>query len=270
MRRFISGIVAGLLCVVASMTWAQDSAADNSKYILTPPPPATPRINGARVFGVRPGSPVLFHVAATGESPLCFTAEGLPDGVKLDVKTGLLTGKLDKPGTYRITLNVRNPLGMDTRELRLVVGDKIALTPPMGWNSWNCWAKNIDAEKIRAAARAMVDSGLINHGWTYINIDDAWQGTRTGPDHSLVGNERFADMKGLADYVHARGLKFGLYSTPWTISYAQLSRRLGQHRRRKGHRHEGRPLRPVLVLPPGRQRVGRLGGGLPQVRLGSH
>ena len=100
------------------------------------------------------------------------------------------------------------------------MGDRIALTPPMGWNSWNCWGRNVDADKIKAAADAMAKSGLANHGWTYINVDDAWQGERTGPGHALVGNKNFADMKALADYVHARGLKFGLYSTPWVKSYA--------------------------------------------------
>ena len=66
----------------------------------------------------------------------------------------------------------------------------------------------------------MVDSGLINHGWTYINIDDTWQGERGGKFHALQGNEKFPDMKALCDEIHALGLKFGIYSTPWMTSYA--------------------------------------------------
>ena len=99
----------------------------------------------------------------------------------------------------------------------------------MGWNSWNCFANEVSADKVKRAADAMVKSGLINHGWTYINIDDFWENNRDSKDQSIRGkfrdeagnivpNSRFSDMKGLADYVHGLGLKIGLYSSPgpWT------------------------------------------------------
>ena len=95
----------------------------------------------------------------------------------------------------------------------------VVLTPPMGWNSWNCWGLAVDDGKTRAAAKAMVDSGLSKHGWTYINIDDGWQGERGGHYNALQGNEKFPDVKGLCDYVHSLGLKIGIYSTPWARSY---------------------------------------------------
>lgn len=194
--------------------------------ILTPPAPATPRINGARVFGVRPGSPVLFTIPVTGEEPITYVAKNLPQGLSLDVNTGIITGAVTRPGTYPVIFSVSNAKGTAERTWRLEVGNRIALTPPMGWNSWNCFAHAVSDEKIRRAADAMNDSGLINHGWTYINIDDFWQ-TRPEEksDNSLMGpardasgrilpNKRFPDMKALADYVHQRGLKVGLYSSP--------------------------------------------------------
>lgn len=95
----------------------------------------------------------------------------------------------------------------------------IALTPPMGWNSWNCWGPNVSQDKVVEAARAMVESGLINHGWTYINIDDAWQGKR-GRNGAIQPNMKFPDMKAMADDIHALGLKLGIYSTPWIGTYA--------------------------------------------------
>ena len=110
-----------------------------------------------------------------------------------------------------------------------MVGDQIALTPPMGWNSWNCFAGAVSEDRVKSAADAMVKSGLINHGWTYINVDDYWQNHRDSKDPTLRGpfrdkhgyivpNSRFPDMKGMADYIHALGLKAGLYSSPgpWT------------------------------------------------------
>ena len=72
------------------------------------------------------------------------------------------------------------------------------------------------------SAKAMVSSGLINHGWTYINIDDTWQGVRGGPFNALQANDKFPDMKGLCDQIHQMGLKTGIYSTPWITSFARL------------------------------------------------
>jgi alpha-galactosidase len=198
-------------------------------YILTPAPPAEPKITGARVFGVRPGSPFQFLVTATGDRPMTFSAVGLPQGLKINSQTGLITGNLSKAGTSIVTLEAKNAKGKSQRKLRVECGDRIALTPAMGWNSWNCFAQEVSADKVKRAADAMVKSGLINHGWTYINVDDFWQNHRDSKDQSLRGkfrdeagniipNSRFVDMKGLADYVHSLGLKIGLYSSPgpWT------------------------------------------------------
>jgi alpha-galactosidase len=193
---------------------------DYSARILTPPAPETPRINGARVFGVRPGNPFLYTIAVTGKRPMHYGADDLPNGLLLDNVTGHITGRLTEPGEYKVTLSAKNALGKTTRELRIVCGDRLALTPPMGWNSWNAGGPHVSDEKVRANAKAMVDTGLAQHGWTYVNIDDAWQGTRGGKLKALQGNEKFPDMKKLASDIHAMGLKIGIYSTPWTTSYA--------------------------------------------------
>jgi len=197
-------------------------------YILTPAPPHTPRINGAKVFGVRPGSPFLFTIPATGDRPMEFSATNLPSGLTLDKGTGRITGTLKSKGEFIVTLGAKNALGAAEKRFRIVCGDTIALTPPMGWNSWNCFAHAVSAEKVKGAADAMVRSGLINHGWSYINIDDYWQNHLPTDQKDvqdlvkpfrddkgfIVSNARFPDMKGLADYVHDRGLKIGLYSSP--------------------------------------------------------
>lgn len=189
-------------------------------YILTPTPPKTPRINGPKVFGVRPGSPLLYKIPATGNRPMTFTAKALPKGLSIDKNSGRITGTLKEPGNHNVTLVAQNALGKNERPFEIIAGDQICLTPPLGWNSWNCWAGAVDAEKVKAAAKAIVDTGLINHGWTYINIDDTWQGKRSGPLNAIQPNEKFPDMKELCDYVHSLGLKIGTYSTPWVTSYA--------------------------------------------------
>jgi alpha-galactosidase len=189
--------------------------------IRTPKPGDAPRINGARVFGVRPGHPVLYMIAATGQRPMTFSAEGLPAGISLDPATGRITGSTDSRGDWKVKLRATNSLGSAESVLVISVGDKIALTPPMGWNSWNCFAGAVSDDKVRAAADAMVSSGLINHGWTYINIDDTWEipvteppEKRRAPDGTILTNSKFPDMKTLADYVHSNGLKIGIYSSP--------------------------------------------------------
>jgi alpha-galactosidase len=181
--------------------------------VLTPKPSPKPRINGARVVGVRPGSPFLFTVPVTGESPVTISAEGLPAALQLDPQSGLITGALKEKGTYVVTVHARNQRGTAERALKIICGDTIALTPPMGWNSWNCFGCDVTEAKVRAAADAMVASGLINHGWTYINIDDCWEAGRDA-DGNVLSNKKFPDMKALTDYVHSKGLKIGLYSSP--------------------------------------------------------
>ena len=187
---------------------------------LTPAPGQEPRIQGPRVFGARPGSPFLYRIAATGERPMEYRATGLPQGLSLDAHTGQISGTVEARGESSVQLHARNARASATRTLRILIGDQIALTPPMGWNSWNCWAGSVDQEKVLKSTRAMVSSGLINHGWTYVNIDDAWQGPRGGPHGGLQGNSKFPDMKKLCDEIHAMGLKAGIYSTPWITSYA--------------------------------------------------
>ena len=198
------------------------SAVESSPEIRTPPAPPTPRINGPAITGVRPGHPYFYHIPASGERPMEFSADDLPTGLAIDSNTGDITGTILKEGEYKLTLHAKNHLGTSARKFRIVVGETIALTPPMGWNSWNHYRDRVSQEIVLQNARAMVDSGLIHHGWTYINIDDTWQGGRGGPLNAIQGNEKFPDMGKLCADVHALGLKIGIYSTPWTTSYAGL------------------------------------------------
>lgn len=183
-------------------------------YILTPPVSPKPKINGAKVFGVRPGSPFFFKIPATGNKPLQYTVEKLPVGLKLDLTTGIITGVLNKPGEYKMTLVVKNNLGQIKREFTVKCGNLLSLTPPMGWNSWNCWGLSVSDEKVKNSAQAMINKGLIDHGWTYMNIDDGWEAEKRNNDGTILPNKKFPDMKSLGNWLHSHGLKFGIYSSP--------------------------------------------------------
>jgi alpha-galactosidase len=101
-----------------------------------------------------------------------------------------------------------------------------APTPPMGWNSWNHFAAKIDDATVRAQADAMVKSGMRDAGYVYINIDDTWQGQRDAAG-VIHPNAKFPDMKALADYVHSKGLKLGIYSSPGPKTCAGYEGSLG-------------------------------------------
>jgi alpha-galactosidase len=101
---------------------------------------------------------------------------------------------------------------------------KLALTPPMGWNSWNPFGENVSEKVIMETADAMVSTGLRDLGFSFIVIDDLWHGGRDSvsgllyPDH-----KRFpSGMKALADYVHSKGLKFGIYSDAGTLTCGEM------------------------------------------------
>lgn len=102
---------------------------------------------------------------------------------------------------------------------RIVAQSNMAPTPPMGWSSWNKFATDISDKTVREIADALVSSGLRDAGYTYVNIDDGWQGRRDGAGR-LQPNANFPDMKALADYVHSNGLKLGIYTSPGPKSCA--------------------------------------------------
>ena len=146
--------------------------------------------------------------------------------LKGDAKSVRMTGKLwyadfDIPA-YAATKSALKALDFPTYPLpprRVVTPTARAETPPMGWNSWNRFATDIDDKTVREIADAMVTSGLRDAGYVYINIDDGWQGTRDKAG-GLQPNAKFPDMKALADYVHTKGLKLGIYSSPGPKSCA--------------------------------------------------
>lgn len=205
---------------VDKIVYEQIPVPDYSAYILTPKSPATPRINGAGVYGQRPGAEFLYKIPATGERPMRFCAKGLPKGLKLDPETGIIRGRVKKAGIYHVTLTAINSLGEHSRDFRIEIGDKLALTPPMGWSSWNCFGNTVSQEHAMSIAKAIMDLGLDQHGYSYVNLDDGWQYDRGGKYNAIMPNSKFPDMKGLSDFLHENGLKFGIYSGPWIGTYA--------------------------------------------------
>ena len=105
------------------------------------------------------------------------------------------------------------PARIEPPPLRRVRDNGLARTPPMGWNSWNKFAGRVDDAAVRAMADAMSTNGMKEAGYTYINIDDTWEGERDASGN-ITSNKKFPNMRALAEYVHNKGLKLGIYSSP--------------------------------------------------------
>jgi alpha-galactosidase len=206
--------------------------------ILTPKPSPKPRINGAKVYGARPGHPFLFRIPATGERPMTFSAKGLPKGLKLDVQSGIITGVTPAKGEYHVVLRAKNRLGAAERAWKMVAGETLALTPPMGYSTWyHCYMQVTD-KIVRAGADAMISTGLVDHGYAYVNIDDGWNrrpaksSREYGPpvraaNGDLLPNADFPDMRALTSYVHLKGLKAGIYIGPGPLTCGLCEASLG-------------------------------------------
>lgn len=188
-------------------------ATEGTPYILTPYVHAKPKINGADVFGAHSGAPFLYKIPATGHKPLVFKVDSLPTGLTLDAATGIITGIVNQKGDYHVVFTVRNRSGFAKKKFTIKIGDIIGLTPALGWNSWNAFGLSVTDAKVRVAAKTIADK-LSAHGWSYVNIDDGWEAPQRAASGEIVANEKFPDMKGLSDYVHSLGLRFGIYSSP--------------------------------------------------------
>jgi len=212
--------------------WVLPLLAQQAAEFRTPKPELTPRLQGPRWIGARPGKPFLFRIPCTGEKPLRFQANNLPPGVVL--QDGILRGTSPpNAGQYPVKLRAANRHGHSERVFTIVVGEQLALTPPMGWNHWYTHYDHVRDSTIREAAKVMVDSGMADYGYSYVSIDDCWMNKPGAEDLEISGpsrdsqgriipNKRFPDMKGLTGYIHSLGLKAGTYTSPGPLTCAKF------------------------------------------------
>lgn len=226
MPRFGSSVVLAFGTLLLAFQSTTLFAAGQASDLRTPPSLPAPHIHGPKVYGARPGHPFLYRIPCTGSRPITFTVRNLPRGLKLNRQTGVISGSAPaKRGDYVVALSAANALGKDSRTLKIVVGDTIGLTPQMGWNDWYSYYQRIADSDVRAAAAAMISSGMADFGYQYVDIDDCWARKPGSADPDLKGptrdaqgnilpNARFPDMESLTAYIHSLGLKAGIYSSP--------------------------------------------------------
>jgi alpha-galactosidase len=182
-------------------------------------------VTGKVMFGPRREIPIgdgtlrngALHFTVTfGQPPRTrqVTYDGTVEGDKISL-TSVFPGRaplkgIAERGDPKV---MQPPARIPPPALQDVPDNGMARTPPMGWNSWNKFAGKVTDADVRGMADAMVSSGMKDAGYIYINIDDTWEGPRDA-NGNITSNLKFPDMKALADYVHSKGLKIGIYSSP--------------------------------------------------------
>lgn len=184
-----------------------------TKIAISKPFEGAPRINLCSCYGASPNKPIILKIPVTGQRPIKYTVENLPEGLSL--KNGIISGKVKKEATYNIKLIAENELGRDKKELSLEIKkDAVLLSPLLGFTTWNAFAFAVTQQDVEKTAEYMTELGISEYGYNYINIDSGWQGEYGGKFDAIMPNDKFPDMKGLCNRLHSMGFKCGIYSTP--------------------------------------------------------
>ncbi len=190
-----------------------------------------PQINGPATVGIRPGTPFLWSIPATGTHPLKYQVSGLPAGLALS-PTGILTGKIPAAGDYAVKVTVQNSAGKAVKTVHLVAGSAVALTPPLGWNSYDAYGGNVNEAQVLDNARYLREN-MQPYGWDTVVVDFRWYDPASATSRDagdpgevlamdgfgrlLPAPNRFpsaAQVPGfqrLGAQVHSLGLKFGIH-----------------------------------------------------------
>ena len=200
--------------------------------ICSQPDAGAPVLHGPTTVGILPGTPLLWTLPVTGDHPIEYSSKRLPRGLHLDLSTGTITGSISRPGDYAVTLTASNSIGKAVESVHFVAGSSPALTPPMGWNSYDCFGDSVTEQEVLANAQYVHDK-LQPYGWDTVVVDYRWYDPGAHDNNAnaragaaltmdrygrlLPSTNRFpsaADGNGfkpLAAEVHAMGLKFGIH-----------------------------------------------------------
>lgn len=224
----IAAMLAVILYSGSSITPLSADDSGGNTHIIA----GAPQIHPPDVIGVYTGTPLLWSIPVSGLLPLHFSADKLPHGIGFNRRTGVFTGTLKHPGNYLVTVKVSNKLGSTKESIHIVTGTKIALTPPMGWNSYDYYGDRVDEAEVLANAKYM-KKYLLPYGWNTVVVDYRWYDPNAAaePDSGAPGEKLCMDRYGrllpapnrfpsaangkgfqrLANKLHKMGLRFGIH-----------------------------------------------------------
>jgi len=189
-----------------------------TKIAIATPFEGAPKINLASVFGASAGKPFLLRIPVTGERPLSYAVKGLPEGLFLENNT--IRGEVRAEGHYPITIIAENALGIAEKTVTLEIEpEHLLLTPLLGFTTWNAFGSEVTQQDVEHTARKLVETGIAEYGYQYVNLDSGWQHQYGGEFDAVMPNPKFPDMKAMTDNIHALGFKCGIYSTPMLTAW---------------------------------------------------
>ena len=184
-----------------------------TKIALATPFEGAPSINIASIIGASPKKPLLFRIPVSGKRPMEYSVSGLPQGVLLN--ENIISGTVENEGKYELVITAKNVLGEAKKTVTLEIAPQnVLVTPLLGYTTWNAFASRVSQKAVEGIATRLVDLGISEYGYSYVNTDSGWQGEYGGEFDAVMPNEKFPSMKEMTDKIHALGLKCGIYSTP--------------------------------------------------------
>ena len=189
-----------------------------TKMATATPFAGAPKINIASVFGASPNKPFIMRIPVTGQRPVKYGAENLPEGLTLN--DNIITGAVVAEGDYEITLTAENALGKAEKKVKLEIHpNNVLVTPLLGFTTWNAFGADITQEDVENTAQKLVDTGITEYGYRYMNLDSGWQYQYGGEFDAVMPNWKFPDMNKMTDKIHSLGMKAGIYSTPMLTAW---------------------------------------------------
>lgn len=189
-----------------------------SKIAIARPFDGVPKIMLPSIIGASAKKPILYRIPVIGQRPMKYSVKGLPNGLELN--DNILSGKIEYDGSYEIIVSAKNALGESVKRITLEIANQnVLVTPLMGYTTWNAFASDVTQKDVEGITKRLVELGITEFGYSYINTDSGWQKEYGGKFDAVMPNSKFPDMKAMTEYIHSFGLKCGIYSTPMLTAW---------------------------------------------------
>jgi len=175
-----------------------------------------PVIHTPDIFGATVGKDFFYRIPVTGKRPIEISI----NNTELELKNGLIYGNISECKKFEIEITAQNSCGAESKKLLVTIEkDGVLKTPLLGFTSWNAFGTKVKQEDIERTADLLIESGIADYGYSYLNLDSGWQSVYGGEFDAVMPNYKFPDMKKMCYYVHSKGLKCGTYSTPMLAAW---------------------------------------------------
>ncbi|MBP3382073.1 MAG: hypothetical protein J6L00_05440 [Clostridia bacterium] len=177
-----------------------------------------PVIHTPSLFGASTAKSFMYRIPVTGERPI--TVEMVSENEHIRLENGIIYGNVPEDTVFTVTLTAKNAKGSTQKSFKMCIDeDGVLKTPLLGFTTWNAFGAVVTQQDVERSAKQLIESGIADYGYGYVNMDSGWQHTYGGEYDAIMPNPKFPDMKGMCDAIHALGLRCGVYSTPMLTAW---------------------------------------------------